>query len=147
MKAATLIQQQNYHSSICANISAEDAYEKISCVNEWWASNFEGRAKKTGDIFIIRFGDTFVAFKIAKAIPARKIIWRVIDSWLPWLDNRTEWTGTEVVFEISSENNSTKIDMTHIGLTPDIECYDRCEKGWDHYIKESLLKFVMIRRQ
>jgi hypothetical protein len=142
MKTDTLTQEPNYQGSFVANIGAEEAFDKISRVNEWWALNFEGSAKKTGDIFTVRFGDTFVTFKIAEAIPGKKVTWHVTDCYLPWLTDKTEWTGTDVAFEISREHNLTKIDMEHIGLTPGAECYDNCEKGWDHYIKVSLFKFV-----
>ena len=43
--------------------------------------------------------------------------------------NKKEWNNTEVVFEISSESNKTKIHFTHIGLVPGVECYAACEKG------------------
>jgi hypothetical protein len=142
MKTTTLSQQQNYHASIVSHINAEDAYEKISRVNEWWASDFEGSAKKLADVFTVHFGDTFVVFKITEAIVGGKYAWHVQDCWLPWLNNKTEWSGTTIAFEISKENNAIKIDMTHIGLTPGIECYDNCKQGWDHFIKESLFKFV-----
>jgi hypothetical protein len=142
MKTATLTLQQDYHSSIAANISAGEAYEKISRVNEWWALNFEGSAQKAGDIFTVRFGDTFVTFKITEAIDSKKYTWHVTECFLPWLNDKTEWTGTDVVFEITHDNNFTKIDMTHVGLVPGAECYDRCEKGWDYFIKESLFRFI-----
>jgi len=142
MQTATLPAEKSYCSSIAANITAEEAYEKISLVNEWWALNFEGSARKTGDIFTVRFGDTAVTFKIAEAIAGKKITWYVMDSYLPWLNNKTEWTNTKIVFEIVQLHNSVKITMTHIGLLPGIECYDNCKKGWDHFIKESLLKFI-----
>jgi len=141
MKTATLT-EQSYHSSIVVNASANEAYDKISRVNEWWAPNFEGSTKNLGDVFSLRWGDTFVTFKIAEAIPGKKVTWLVIDSYLPWQNDKTEWTDTEVVFEISEENNTTKVGMTHIGLTPDVECYQNCESGWNHYIKTSLFKFL-----
>lgn len=142
MKTATLTAQQDYHSSIAANISPEEALDKISRVNEWWALDFKGSARNAGDTFTVQFGETRVDFKIAEAIPGKKVSWLVTDCWLPWLNDKHEWTGTEVVFEISQENGATKIDVTHVGLTPEAECYDSCQKGWDHYIKVSLLKFL-----
>ena len=142
MKAATLTQQQNYHSSILVNASANEAFGKISRVNEWWALNFKGSAKNAGDVFTINWGETYVTFKLTEAIPAKKVTWLVTDCYLPWLNNKTEWTSTEVVFEISEEDCATKVDMTHMGLTPDVECYEDCETGWNHYIKKSLFKFI-----
>jgi len=32
--------------------------------------------------------------------------------------------------------------MTHIGLVPGIECYERCNEGWNHFIKESLFSLI-----
>jgi len=141
MKTATLT-EQSYCTSIVVNESAIEAYNKISRVNEWWAENFEGSAKNLGDIFSVRWGDTFVTFKIAEAIPGKKVSWLVTDCCLPWQNDKTEWTGTEVVFEISEENNATRIGMTHVGLTPEVECFENCQAGWNHYIKKSLFKFM-----
>jgi hypothetical protein len=134
--------EQSYHSSIVVNESAKEAYDKISRVNEWWAANLEGSAKNLGDVFTVRFGETYVTFKLAEAIPGKKVTWLVTDSYLPWQNDKTEWTDTEVVFEISTENNFTKIDMTHIGLTPEVECFENCQTGWNHYIQKSLFRFM-----
>jgi len=61
---------------------------------------------------------------------------------MSWLNNKTEWTGTEVVWEITNQNDPTQISMTHIGLSPEVECYLDCERGWDYYLKESLAKLL-----
>jgi len=45
-------------------------------------------------------------------------------------------------FELSTEKNSTTIHFTHIGLVPEFECFDSCVKGWDQYVKGSLLKLL-----
>ncbi len=141
MKTATLT-EQSYHSSIVVNESAMEAYDKISRVNEWWAENFEGSAKNLGDVFKIWWGETTVTFKITEAIPGKKVIWLVTDCNLPWLKDIKEWNDTEVVFEISEENGVTKINMTHIGLTPEVECFENCQAGWNHYIQKSLFEFM-----
>ena len=44
--------------------------------------------------------------------------------------------------KISTKDNLTQINFTHIGLVPEVECYDMCVKGWDQYVKGSLLKFI-----
>jgi len=141
MKTATLT-DQSYRSSIVVNENAIEAYDKISRVNEWWVANFEGSAKNLGDAFKVTLGETFVTFKITEAIPGIKVTWLVTDSWLPWQNDKTEWTGTEVVFEILEEGDSTKIDMTHVGLTPEVECFENCQTGWNHFINRSLVKFM-----
>lgn len=142
MKTATLNKSKNYHSSISANVSAKEAFDKICDVSAWWALDFKGSSKKINDVFTVHFGDTFVTFKIADMVPEEAIVWLVTDSYLPWQNDKQEWTNTKIVFEISSQNGKTRIDMTHVGLVPEVECYKMCEEGWNHFIKESLFKLL-----
>ena len=141
MKTATMA--ADYHSHIKANITATEAFDGISKVSAWWAKNFEGSAGKQNDVFTVRFGETFVTFEITEMVRDKWIVWAVQDCHLPWLNDKKEWNGTKVIWEItSSKINSTAIDMTHVGLVPGIECYDKCESGWDRHIKESLFKLL-----
>jgi len=133
---------KNFHRIITVNATAKEAFEKIAKVGDWWAKSFTGNALNVDDTFKIEFGTTRVNFKITEAIPDQKIVWYVTDSHLPWLKEKTEWTNTKVVFEISPENNSTKIDFTHVGLVPGIECYENCERGWTRFVTISLPKFI-----
>jgi hypothetical protein len=140
MNTATIT--RDYHCSITATTSPKEAYTGISRVYSWWASNFEGSAQQPGDIFTVRFGETWVKFQITEAIPNETITWHVLDCNLHWLTDKKEWKNTKVLWEISSENDTTRIDMTHIGLIPAVECYANCEQGWNRYIKGSLQQFL-----
>jgi hypothetical protein len=134
--------QQNYQSSIAADFTPREAFEAIGRVNEWWTRSFEGSAEKFNDIFTVRFGETFVTFKVTESVPNEKIVWRVIDCYLPWLKDKTEWNDTNVVFEIFTLDDNTRVTMTHIGLVPEIECFEGCKSGWDKYFKGSLFKLL-----
>jgi hypothetical protein len=57
-------------------------------------------------------------------------------------DDKTEWTGTDIVFEISGKGDKTEIRFTHIGLVPEYECYDVCSDGWGTYINGSLRALI-----
>jgi hypothetical protein len=134
--------QQNYQCSIAADFTSGEAFEAINKVNEWWAKKIDGSMGKLNDIFTVHFGDTFVTFEITESIPDKKIVWQVKDCFLPWLKDKTEWNGTEVLFEISPLGDQTKVTMTHIGLVPEIECFAGCQAGWNKYLKESLFKLL-----
>jgi hypothetical protein len=136
------MKQENYHSSIHADISPKEAFDNINHVSGWWTENIEGNSEKLDDVFTVHFGETFVTFTIIESIPCKKIVWLVTDCHIPWLKDKKEWSNTKISWEISTENNLTKIDMTHVGLVPDIECYTNCEKGWNHYIQDSLFKLI-----
>jgi hypothetical protein len=136
------MEQQNYHCSIAANITPKQAYANIANVGAWWTKSFKGKALHVGDTFTVQFGETRVDFEITEAVADKKISWKVTDCNLHWLNDKKEWKDTEIVWEISSTNDHTKIDMTHVGLKPGIECYESCRKGWNQYVSDSLFKLV-----
>lgn len=136
------MKNKNFHTAITVNASAEEAIKKINQVNLWWAKNFKGKAEKVGDAFSVHFGKTFVDFQISELVPNKKVVWKVTDCNLDWIKNKKEWNGNDVVFEISGKGNSTQIDFTHIGLVPEVECYNDCEVGWTGHITGSLVKLI-----
>ena len=135
------MKKENYNSSITANITANEAFNGICKVSAWWG-NIEGDTEKLNDVFTYRPGNTWVNFKITEFIPGKKIVWHVTDCFLHFQNDKTEWKNTDVVFEIEKNGNSTQINFTHIGLVPGVECYNGCVKGWDQYVKGSLLKLL-----
>ena len=132
----------NFHTRITVNAGAKEAMKKINQVDLWWAKNFTGRAEQLNDQFSVRFGETFVDFRISEFVPEKKVVWKVTDCNLHWINNKKEWNGTDVVFELSGNANGTEIDFTHIGLVPGVECYNDCEVGWTGHITQSLVKFI-----
>ena len=137
------MENRNYNATIKVSQSAKEAFKSINNVSEWWNENLEGGSHKLNDVFTINFsGNNFVTHKIVEFVPDKKVVWLVTDCYLEWLNDKTEWTNTKMSFEISTKGNLTLINFTHIGLVPEVECYDMCVKGWDQYVKDSLLKLI-----
>lgn len=136
------MKKQDYTASILVKATANEAFKSINHVAAWWTENLEGSSEKLNDVFTIHFGDTFVTMKIVESVPDKKVVWTVTDCYIPWLADKKEWKNTQIVFEISAEGDSTRIQFTHVGLEPQVECYDNCVKGWDQYIKGSLAKLI-----
>lgn len=136
------MEKRNFHRTIKVNVPAAEAMKKIGEVHSWWAKDFDGKAEMLNDKFSVHFGKTFVDFKISELLPDKKVVWQVMDCNLDWINNKKEWNGTEVVFELSGKNRSTQIDFTHVGLFPGVECYEDCEVGWDKHFTNSLEKFI-----
>ncbi len=132
-------QQQNYQGIITVKIPLQAAFEGVSKrVPEWWTTNFEGSSEKPGDHFTTTFGETFGSFKIEEVVPDRKIVWLCTDCNLHFLKDKKEWKNTRVVWEFGGDDKQTTITMTHVGLTPRLECFEDCTGGWNHYVKTSL---------
>jgi hypothetical protein len=101
-----------------------------------------GRFPELGDTFTVRFGETFVDFRVSEVVPEKRIVWQVTDCNLHFIPNKKEWNNTRVVWDVSSENESTNVRMTHVGLVPEHQCYQNCEQGWNFFVRESLLKLL-----
>ena len=118
----------------------------IDRVGDWWSVYFKGETDAAGKAFTVRFGEgesgTFVDFLVAEHVPGERVVWTVTNCYLPWLEDKTEWTGTSVIFHLSAAERGTVLDFTHQGLVPDVECYDGCVKGWDQYILGSLRPLI-----
>jgi Activator of Hsp90 ATPase homolog 1-like protein len=137
------MKKQDYNASITVNATAKEVFKSITSVSKWWTEDLEGSSQKLNDEFTVRFDDIHVSKqKLVEVIPDKKVVWLVTDSRLNFVEDKQEWTNTKISFEISNHDNKTKINFTHFGLVPNVECYDGCVKGWDYFIKGSLFKLL-----
>ena len=137
------MKKQDYNVSITVNATAQEAFKSINSVTKWWTEHLEGNSQKLNDEFTVRFGDVhFSKQKLVEVIPNQKVVWLVTDSKLSFIENQQEWTNTKIIFEISNQGNQTQIKFTHLGLAPDIECYNDCSNAWGYYINGSLFKLL-----
>jgi len=121
----------------------QEVYTAINDVRAWWSEDFTGASAQVGDVFDVRFGEVhYSRHKLEEAVPARKIAWLVTDSCLHFLQNKTEWTGTRMLFEISEEGAQTTVLFTHLGLLPQSECFRDCSTGWTQYLLHSLRNLI-----
>ncbi|MCJ7935396.1 MAG: SRPBCC domain-containing protein [Chryseobacterium sp.] len=134
MKTMNKSNVDHYTHTIEVETPSDKVYNALTHeIPLWWSEMFEGSSVKAGDAFTIRFGDKIhKTMRVKESILNSKVIWYVEDSLiaLPVLKNQTEWIGTYIVWEIKQKENSTRLQVTHIGLRPSTECYDICSEGW-----------------
>jgi hypothetical protein len=132
----------NFTTTILVEETPKKVFEAINNVRGWWTENFDGSSQKVNDIFTVHFGETFITIKIEELIPGKKIVWYVTDCNKHWLKNKKEWKGTEIIWEISSKNETTQIDFTHRGLVPKLECYNVCENAWCGFLIDNIFNAI-----
>lgn len=113
-------------------------------ITEWWTEILEGNSNQEGQSFTVRFGkNIFKTMLIKELIPNERIVWHFTDSLIdiPTLKNKTEWIDTKIVWDLSVNNNEIILNLTHFGLTPQVECYIVCENGW-YSFTESLCRYI-----
>ena len=135
--------KKNYTATLTVEASPKEVFRCINEVTKWWTDELKGQSKKLNDTFTVQFADMHVSTqKIIEWVPDQKVVWLVTDSNLSFIEDKSEWTNTTIHFDITQSNNKTQLLFTHAGLVPEIECYKDCTKGWDYYIKGSLLKYI-----
>ena len=95
------------------------------------------------EVFFYHYKDIHLCkMKLIESVPAKKLVYRVIENEFNFIQDKTEWVNTRLVFDISPEGERTKIVFTHDGLTPDDECYQVCNDAWTGYIENSLRNYI-----
>ena len=127
---------QDLTITLLVDQTPEEAFKAVNNVRGWWGEGVKGGTENLNDEFIYRHEDIhYRKHKLIEVVPNKKVVWLTTDSTLTFIEDKTEWTGTKVVFDISTKGDKTQIKFTHQGLTPSVECYDACNEGWNYYIK------------
>ena len=137
--------EQNYTTTILVDQTPAEVFAAIINTCTWWTGEpgVEGNTDKLGDEFTYRYGDVHRStHKVTELVQAKKIVWHTVDAQLNFVPNQSEWTGTDIVFEITKQGDQTELRFTHIGLVPTIQCYGDCSGAWGFYINESLHSLI-----
>lgn len=133
----------NLSFTILVDQTPREVFEAINNVRGWWSGDIEGDTDKLGDVFTYRYEDIhYSKHKITELIPDKKVVWLVLDSYLSFIKDKTEWNSTEITFDVSEKDHKTEVRFTHHGLVPESECYDDCSNAWGSYINGSLKSLI-----
>jgi hypothetical protein len=123
--------------------SPGEAFAAINDVRGWWSGDIEGSTDKVGDEWTYRYKDIhYSKQRVTELVPGTRVVWRVLDGYLNFVEDKTEWTGTEIRFDISKKGDGTEVRFTHVGLVPDFECFGACSNAWGGYVSGSLRSLI-----
>lgn len=133
----------DFTTAILVNQNPKEVFEAVTNVRGWWSEEIEGGTAKLDDEFKYRYEDVHRChIKLIEVIPNEKVVWLVLENYFNFTEDKSEWTETKMIFEISKKDNKTELRFTHRGLVHEYECFEVCSNAWTHYIRESLFKLI-----
>jgi hypothetical protein len=79
---------------------------------------------------------------VTELVPGKKVVWRVLDNYMNYIDDQSERQDTEIRFELSENDGTSEVRFTHAGLVPAYECFDICSNAWGFHIGGSLRSLI-----
>jgi uncharacterized protein YndB with AHSA1/START domain len=134
---------KDFSTTIKVDQSPEEVFNAINDVRGWWSEDIVGGTSKLNDEFKYSYKDVHrCKIRLIEVVPGKKVVWLVLENHFSFTKDKTEWVNTKLSFEISKEDNKTKLVFRHIGLVPDYECFNVCNEAWTNYINVSLRNLI-----
>ncbi|OAO89075.1 hypothetical protein AXX17_ATUG04710 [Arabidopsis thaliana] len=129
---------RNSRTSFKVDQSPDEVFEAINNVRGWWSEDMEGMTDELGE-FKYHYQDIHrCTLQITELVPGSKVVWHITNNYFNFVEDKSEWKDTDIVFEIEEKDGQTEVRFTHVGLVPSYECYDVCTDSWGIYINGSL---------
>lgn len=105
-----------------------DALTRLTDLAGWW-SPVTGSGAAGGELRFTHSHVDPLVISVDTADRPRTVAWTVLAYSLP------EWVGTHITFMLRpNQSGGTTLEFRHHGLTPQLECYDHCSRGWDYFL-------------
>ena len=133
----------DFTTAVQVDKTPKEVFNAINNVRGWWSEEIEGSTDKPNDEFKYHYEDIHrCQIRLIEVVPNKKVVWLVVDNYFKFTEDKSEWTGTKISFEIAEKDNKTQMRFTHLGLVPEYECYEVCRDGWTNYIHNSLQSLI-----
>jgi hypothetical protein len=126
-----MMTEQSFTTAFTVEQSPAEVFTAINNPRAWWPGDIDGDTDRLDDEFTYRYQDVHRSTqRITEFVPDKRVVWHVTDAYLSFVKDTAEWTGTDIVFDITSSGSQTELRFTHVGLVPEVECYDQCSPAW-----------------
>jgi len=132
-------QHQDFQTTITLTVSPQTVFEALTTtrgVSGWWGPA-TGSASAGGDLKFM-FGEHLVGFRVTDADRPTRVRWHTVDC-----DVMPDWVGTTIAFDLAAtQTGGTTVHFRHIGLVPQLACYEQCSTDWGTFLHSSLVSYL-----
>jgi uncharacterized protein YndB with AHSA1/START domain len=115
-----------------------DAVATLDGLRQWWTPRVTGSASAGGDLrFEFEGLEEHVVMHVDRMERSSSVHWTCVEH-----TRLEDWKGTRVLFDLAPRGpGGCDLTFRHVGLTPALDCYEQCDRGWDHFLA-SLVAYV-----
>jgi len=118
--------------------SVFDAIATLEGVHSWWTPNASGSTEPGHELELEFEGVDDQTMRVERSVRPSLVEWTCLRH-----SGHPEWVGTTVRFELAEAgSDECELDFRHVGLVPELRCYEACERGWDYFLGVSLAGLV-----
>jgi uncharacterized protein YndB with AHSA1/START domain len=143
--------EHSFTTTLSVEAAPDEAFAAINDVRGWWSRDVDGSTDTVGTTFAFRGNQDGrnvhrARIEVTELVPAERVVWHVVDNWMSFIRDQSEWKDTRIVFELSPRGDGTQIHFSHLGLVPTYECYDACFNAWTFFLQNSLRGLIATGR-
>ncbi len=107
-------------------------------ISRWWTV-VTGTVRHGNEVQLFMGGAEPLVFTVDHSPGTCDVTWIVTDcAFLP------DWVGTRPSFSVRANVDAgCDVRFRHVGLRPNLECFDQCRAGWNHFMP-SLHRFLEV---
>jgi uncharacterized protein YndB with AHSA1/START domain len=122
----------DYHADLTINAPLDTVYATVSSVaglSGWWTTDTAGSPEPGGELRFT-FSDGVAVMRVEDSTPALER-WTCLGH-----SGQPEWAHTTVTFQLTELGPAvTRLQFTHGGLVPQLDCYGECSAGWSYLMR------------
>ena len=134
-----LITATDYHADLTIDAPVHAVFAAVSSVeglSGWWTTDTSGSPEPGGELRFT-FRDGVAVMRVTDQVPPTLERWTCLGH-----SGQPEWAGTTVTFRLTEVNATvSRLEFTHGGLRPQLDCYEQCSAGWN-YLMGSLVSYA-----
>jgi uncharacterized protein YndB with AHSA1/START domain len=133
----------DFTTTVSVSQSPARVFEAINNPRGWWSEEINGTTDRLNEEFDYHYRDVHSCkIRVIELVPEKRIAWLVLENFFNFTNDKSEWIGNKIVFEIIPKGGHTEIRVTQHGLVPEYECFEICSNAWTGYVQNSLRNLV-----
>src|SRR3954467_9631335 len=100
----------SFRTSFTVDRTPGQVYDAVCDVRSWWSGEIEGSTDTLGEEFGYTVpGVHFSRQRVTELDPGRRVAWLVVASRLDYLQDKQEWDGTTIAFDLQERDGGTEV--------------------------------------